>query len=125
MSEILYNAWAEGALSWIADDSTGLPWPLPTTWCLGEATEDTRFLAIHLIRATPDDLAPLSIGITAEGSILIEWRKGSRELNIRVLPDVTLDISTWESAELVEESSIERAAIWRLCRFFAWLRSTQ
>ena len=40
MSEISYDAWAESALSWIDDDSLGLPWPLPTAWCLGEATED-------------------------------------------------------------------------------------
>jgi hypothetical protein len=79
------------------------------------------FLVIQVLLTTPAELAPARISVTDERGVLIEWCNRSRELNVEVLPNAMLDVSTWESGELIEQAALKTEALWRLSRCFAWL----
>ena len=113
--------WRDNALSWISDNSTQLPWAVPTDWRPAEATEEARFFVINVLLTASAELPPTRISVTDDRGVLIEWRIGSRELNVEVLPNAMLGVSTWESAELIEHADVTTEAVWRLSRYFAWL----
>lgn len=127
MIGLMRCAWRKCALDWIDRDYPhhGSPWSLPTGWRPQGATEAARFLTIQILRATPDDLAPLKMGVTRGRGIFIHWSVGLRELNIEARADATFEISATEASELIEQLHFEGVAIWRLHRLFCWLRASR
>lgn len=85
----------------------------------------TMSKAFQLLRQIADigleNMPDPFIGPVAGGGIIFEWKVGSRQLSIAVLPEGKIEYLKWESGEQFEEDELSLRSLPRLRELVAWL----
>lgn len=86
---------------------------------------ETASRTIGLIRQIAElgveNLTAPFVGPVADGGITLEWKAGSRQMSIVVLPEGSIEYLKWESSEQFEEGELSLRSPGRLRELVSWL----
>ncbi|MBV8772435.1 MAG: hypothetical protein JO166_08920 [Deltaproteobacteria bacterium] len=123
MPEPARHAWRDDATDWIEEHAAKLPQTPDTRWNVERPSPQALESALFVIRRTPDRFVPVALTVTLNRGIEVDWRHGSKELEIEILSDGSLEILRFKDGETCLESKLPKPDASFLHEAFEWLAS--